>query len=211
MKSQVPLAGVGALAFGVLTWVAFILANPPGGNYKASDMADYIAKGHRPSVFISVYLMLLASVGLLLALARMRDAIADGQRRSFFWGLSVVTVTAWMAGYALVVTPSTALAFSSGDLKTLDPSLVYTLSEGGWAMMYGAGGLMLGVALITFALRPVAVPAWVRWATLVGGIASLFAIAWFPMFVVYLWAIVIGLWLLVAGRERATEPTVQTA
>lgn len=211
MKGQATLAGVGALAFGVLTWVAFIVANPPGGSYKASDMADYIAKGHRASVFISVYLMLIAAVGLLLALARLRDAIADGPRRSFFWGLSVVAVASWMAGYAVVVTPSTALAFSSGDLKTLDPSLVYTLSEGGWAMMYGAGGLMLGVALITFALKPVAVPAWVRWVTLVGGIASLFAIAWFPMFVVYLWAIVVGIWLLVSSRVRAASPTLQTA
>jgi hypothetical protein len=211
LKSQAMLAGVGALAFGVITWVAFMIANPPGGNYKASDMASYIAKGHRPSVFISVYLMLLATVGLLLALARLRDAIEPGARRSFFWGLSIAAATSWMAGYALVVTPSTALAFSSGDLKTLDPSLVYTLAEGGWAMMYGAGGLMLGVALITFALRPVAVPAWVRWVTLVGGVASFAAIAWFPMFLVYIWAIVIGLWFLVADRERAAEPTLQAA
>lgn len=207
LKAQALLAGAGALAFGVITWVAFIVANPPGGNYSASDAADYIAKGHRPAVFISLYLTLIAAVGLLLALARLRDAIEAGARRSFFWGLSIAAVAAWMTGYALVATPSVALAFSGGHLKSLDPTVVYTVSEGGWALMYGAGGLMLGVALVTFAVRPVAVASWVRWTTLVGGIASLLAIAWFPMFLVYLWAIVIGIWLLVSTRqpEAVTE------
>jgi hypothetical protein len=77
--------------------------------------------------------------------------------------------------------------------------------------MYGAGGMLLGCALITFAAGPVAVPGWVRWSTLVAGIAGLAAIAWFPFFVVYVWAIVLGLWLLVADRGHATAPAVQTA
>ena len=177
-------AGVGALAFGILSWVAFIVANPPGGTYKASDVADYLAKGHRPAVFGSVYLMLLASVGLLLLLARLKDAIPAGGRASTFGSLSTAVVVAWMAGWALVVTPSTALAFSGGKLSTLDPTVAYVLAEGGWALAYGAAGLLLGAALVTFAAGPVAVPAWVRWTTLVAGIASLAALAWFPFFLV---------------------------
>ncbi len=34
------LAGIGALAFAVLPIVGLILANDPGGTYKASDVAD---------------------------------------------------------------------------------------------------------------------------------------------------------------------------
>jgi hypothetical protein len=201
-------AGVGALAFGILTWVAFVIANPPGGDYKVSDVADYLAKGHRPAVFISVYVMLLSAVGLLLLLSRLRDALPAGARATTFWALGIAVVTAWFAGYALVVTPTTALAFSGGKLSTLDPTVAYAIAEGGWALMYGAAALLLGVALILFAAGPVGVPPWVRWSTLVAGIASIAGLAWFPFFLVYLWAIVLGVWLLVAGREPAVPSSV---
>jgi hypothetical protein len=71
--------------------------------------------------------------------------------------------------------------------------------------MYGAGGLLLGCALVTWAVGPVALPAWVRWSTLVAGIAGLAAIAWFPFFLVYLWAIVIGVALIVIELRQAPE------
>ena len=48
-----------------------------------------------------------------------------------------------------------------------------------------------------------------RWSTLVAGIAALAGIAWFPFFLVYIWAIVVGAWLIVADREPA--PVAQTA
>lgn len=210
MKPQAMLAGVGALAFGILSFVAFVIANPPGGSYKASDMADFVAKGHRPAVFVSVYVMLLAGAGLLLALARLRDLI-DGQRASLFWGFGIGAAAAWVIGYAVVISPAAALAFSSGDLSTLPPTLVYTVSEAGWAVMYGGGGLLLGCALVTFAAGRVSVAAWLRWFTAVAGVASLAGIAWFPLFVVYLWAIALGIWLLLAGREHVAIPSAQQA
>ena len=111
--NQTRLAGVGGLAFGILAFVALIVASPPGGNYKASDVTSFLAKGHRPAVFISVYLMLIAVAGLLLLLARLRTTI-EGSRGSLFWAFSVASATAWFAGYLLVAGPSTALAFSGG-------------------------------------------------------------------------------------------------
>jgi hypothetical protein len=196
------LAGVGALAFGILAFVAMMIANPPGGNYKVSDVTSFIAKGHRPAIFLSLYLMLLAAAGLLLFLARLRDAIAPGARVSIFWGFSVAATAAWVIGYAIVVSPSIALAFSGGKLTTLSPPVAYTLAEAGWAVMYGAGGLLLGCALVTFVSGPVTVPAWVRWTTAVTAVAALAAIAWFPFFLVYIWAVVLGIWALVAGQEE---------
>jgi hypothetical protein len=102
-----------------------------------------------------------------------------------------------------------ALAFSGGHPFTLTSGTVYTFCEAGFAVMYGAGGVLLGAALIAFAAGPVAAPSWVRWSTLVAGIAGLAALAWFPFFLVYIWAIVVGAWLIVADREPAAVP--QTA
>jgi len=205
MQRRSLVAGIGAVAFGILPIVAFMVGNPPGGNYKASDIADFLAKGHRPAVFVSLYLVLLSGVGLLFLLARLRESIGDGERAPLFWGFSVAAVGAWLAGYAVGISPSVALAFSGGKLHTLSAPVAYTFSEAGWAIMYGAGGLLLGCALVTWAVGPVALPAWVRWSTLVAGIAGLAAIAWFPFFLVYLWAIVIGVALIVIELRQAPE------
>lgn len=205
MQRRSLVAGIGAVAFGVLPIVAFMVGNPPGGNYKASDIADFLAKGHRPAVFVSLYLVLLSGVGLLFLLARLRESIGDGERAPLFWGFSVAAVGAWLAGYAVGISPSVALAFSGGKLHTLSAPVAYTFSEAGWAIMYGAGGLLLGCALVTWAVGPVPLPAWVRWSTLVAGIAGLAAIAWFPFFLVYLWAIVIGVALIVIELRHAPE------
>ena len=210
--NQTRLAGIGGLAFGILAFVALIIASPPGGDYKASDVTSFLAKGHRPAVFVSVYVMLLAVAGLVLLLARLRTTI-EGSPGSLFWAFSVASATAWFAGYLLVGAPATALAFSGGKLGTnsISPQVAYVLTESGWAVMYGAGGILLGAALVTLVVGRVRLPAWVRWSTAVAGVAALAAIAWFPFFLVYLWAIVLGLWTLVAAPPEAPRTAVQTA
>lgn len=199
-------AGIGALAFGILPFVGFMIANPPGGSYSVSNTIDYVAKGHRVSVFASVYFLLASAVGLVLLLTRLREAIGGGSRASIFNALGVAAVASWVAGYAMVVGVPAAIAFGGSSKLVLTHGVVYTFAEVGWAVMYGAGGTLLGCALIAFASGPVAVPAWVRWTTLAAGIAGLAALAWFPFFVVYVWAIALGLWLLLSpAASRAPE------
>jgi MFS family permease len=211
VRSRSLLAGVGGLAFGIVTFAGFMVANPPGGDYSVSTIVDYTAKGHRASVFLSLYLVLIGAVGLVLLVARLRDAVTDGRRASLFWALGVAAATAWVAGYALVVSVPAAYAFGGGKDLVLTNGVVYAFAEAGWAVMYGAGGILLGCALVTFAAGPVAVPSWVRWATLVAGVCGIAGLAWFPFFVVYLWAIVLGLWTLVADRAEAPRPVSQPA
>ena len=47
------------------------------------------------------------------------------------------------------------------------------------------------------------------WSTLVAGIAALAGLAWFPLFLVYLWAIVVGI-ALVAIEWRQSAQAVST-
>jgi hypothetical protein len=141
--------------------VAFGITNPPGGSYSASDIADFVSKGHRTSVFLSVYVVLLSGIGLALLLARLRDAV-EGSRRPLFWGLGMASVASWVVGYALVVAAPVARAFGGASHVTLTPATIYTFSEAGFAVMFGAGGLLLGCALVVFAIGRVAEPAWVR-------------------------------------------------
>ncbi len=206
--SRGQVAGVGALAFGVLTFVAVVLESAPGGTFKTSHVADFVKSGHRPVVFVATYLALLGIVGLGLLLAWLREGIADGSRSSIFWMLSVAGVGTWIAGWGVGAAVPMVMGYG-GKQVTLSPTVTYALATGGWAVMAG-GAALIGFALLALTLAPSALPSWVRWATLVAGIAALAAYAWFPFFLFYIWAVVIGLWLLVSQRSRAPQPAAST-
>jgi len=202
--TQGRIAGLGGVAFGILAFAAVQIGNGPGGNYSASDVAKFVERGHRPAAFASVYLLWLAVVGLLLLLARLRVAIADKKRASIFWALSVAGAAVWVVGWALGLTVPIAMAYG-GKGVVIPSGVIYLMSAGGWVVA-AAGAVLVGCALLALTLGPSALPAWVRWFTLVAALAAVTAIAWFPFFLFYLWAIVIGLWLLVAERGTTLTP-----
>ena len=211
MRSRSALAGVGSIAFSVLTIVGLALANPPGGTYKASDAAKYVAKGHHVAVFASVYVLLLAVLGLLLLLAYLRDLLSaapDGERVArIFWAMGIGAATSFAVGWAIVLGNAIAHAFG-GSGVVVDPAVTYLASELGFSVVFGPAAILLGFALITFVIGGRAlVPAWLRWSTLVAGVAGIVSLAFFPAVLVLLWGIVMGIWLLVPSRG----PAVATA
>jgi hypothetical protein len=211
MRSRSALAGVGSIAFSVLTIVGLALANPPGGTYKASDAVKYVAKGHHVAVFASVYVLLLAVLGLLLLLAYLRDLLSaapDGERVArIFWAMGIGAATSFAIGWAIVLGNAIAHAFG-GSGVVVDPAVTYLASELGFSVVFGPAAILLGFALIAFVIGGRAlVPAWLRWSTLVAGVAGVVSLAFFPAALVLLWGIVMGIWLLVPSRG----PAVATA
>ena len=211
MRSRSALAGVGSIAFSVLTIVGLALANPPGGTYKASDAVKYVAKGHHVAVFASVYVLLLAVLGLLFLLAYLRDLLSaapDGERVArIFWAMGIGAATSFAIGWAIVLGNAIAHAFG-GSGVVVDPAVTYLASELGFSVVFGPAAILLGFALITFMIGGRAlVPAWLRWSTLVAGVAGIVSLAFFPAVLVLLWGIVMGIWLLVPSRG----PAVATA
>ena len=211
MRSRSALAGVGSIAFSVLTIVGLALANPPGGTYKASDAAKYVAKGHHVAVFASVYVLLLAVLGLLLLLAYLRDLLSaapNGERVArIFWAMGIGAATSFAIGWAIVLGNAIAHAFG-GSGVVVDPAVTYLASELGFSVVFGPAAILLGFALIAFVIGGRAlVPAWLRWSTLVAGVAGVVSLAFFPAALVLLWGIVMGIWLLVPSRG----PAVATA
>jgi hypothetical protein len=211
MRSRSALAGVGSIAFSVLTIVGLALANPPGGTYRASDAVKYVAKGHHVAVFASVYVLLLAVLGLLLLLAYLRDLLSaapDGERVArIFWAMGIGAATSFAIGWAIVLGNAIAHAFG-GSGVVVDPAVTYLASELGFSVVFGPAAILLGFALIAFVIGGRAlVPAWLRWSTLVAGGAGIVSLAFFPAALVLLWGIVMGIWLLVPSRG----PAVATA
>jgi hypothetical protein len=192
MSNTSRLGGIGGIAFGVLTFVAFVLASPPGGSYTESSVTDFVANGHRTAVIVSLYLMLFAVVGLLAMLRELT-------RGSLASALGVMGAAGIAIGWGLGMTPALAMAY--GGNTSIDPKVGYTISEGGFVMLCGVGGVLLGLALIVIALR---MRGWVRWFTGVVGVLGLASPAWFPFFALVLGSIVLGIWLLTARREPTT-------
>ena len=208
MRSRSALAGIGSIAFSVLTIVGLALANPPGGTYKASDAVKYVAKGHHVAVFASVYVLLLAVLGLLLLLAYLRDLLSaapDGERMArIFWAMGIGAATSFAVGWAIVLGNAIAHAFG-GSGVVVDPAVTYLATELGFSVVFGPAAILLGFALIAFVVGVrTLVPTWLRWSTLVAGLAGVVSLAFFPAALVLLWGIVMGIWLLVPGRAPAT-------
>ena len=208
IRSRSALAGVGSIAFSVLTIVGLALANPPGGTYKASDAEKYVTKGHHVALFASVYVLLLAVLGLLLLLAYLRDLLSaapDGERMArIFWAMGIGAATSFAVGWAIVLGNAIAHAFG-GSGVVVDPTVTYLASELGFSVVFGPAAILLGFALIAFVVGArTLVPTWLRWSTLVAGLAGVVSLAFFPAALVLLWGIVMGIWLLVPGRAPAT-------
>ena len=56
------IAGIGSLAFSVLSLTASTLVNNPGGGYTESAVTDYLAASHFPVVLLSLCMGLLLSL-----------------------------------------------------------------------------------------------------------------------------------------------------
>jgi hypothetical protein len=198
------VAGIGAIAFGVLTFVGELLASAPGGGYSASDVRDFVASGHRPLVLVSLYLVMLATIGLVCLLDGLRSevpSLATNPLGRVFWGLGVAAAACFAAGWALEDTPSLARLFGGGSAG-IPSTVAYTISQAGAVVIFGPAFFLLGAALVVigFSARP-PFPVWVRWATVVACIAGLVAVAFLPHFLVLLWAVVVGIWLLIGHRD----------
>lgn len=211
MRKGSTVAGIGGIAFGLLFFLAFLFAGPIGGTYKAADVADYLARGHRVAVIVSAYLMLLGLFGLICLLARLRDLSGAGiggfASGRIFWGTGLAAASSFAVGWLVTISPPLARLYGGKSLS-IDPPLAYTIAETGGVILFGAGGVLLALALITFVLGSgAALPAWLRWFTLVVGVIGLASPAFFPFFLLLIWGLVTGIWLLTSDSREPRERT----
>jgi hypothetical protein len=208
------LAGVGGIAFGVLTVVAMVVVGAPGGSYAEADAAAYVKIGHFPLVVLSGYVAVLAVVGLICLLAYLRQVIAAEPDRSLaasiFWGTGLASAASFTVGWGLVTGIALAAAEggTGGSVPSVPPANTYVLSDTFLNVIFGSGAIMLGFAMIALMLGSRgALPGWVRWVSVVAGVLALTAPFFFSAPAVPIWGIVIGVWLLVARPS----PAIRTA
>jgi hypothetical protein len=196
-------AGVGAIAFGVLTVVG-TLGGAPGGKYDEPTVAQYVSIGHFPIVVITGYLALLGVVGLICALAYLHELInaTDKLTAGIFWGVGLASAVSFAVAWGLVTGVALAPAEGGSGAAIAHP-VTYVLSDAGLNVLFGSGGVLLGVALITLMLGTRnLLPSWLQWVTLVAGVLAIGAPFFFPALAIPLWAVIFGIWLLAGSAAR---------
>jgi hypothetical protein len=206
------LGGVGGIAFGVLTVIAFVLGGAPGGNYIDSDVANYVGIGHFPTVIVTGYLAVLGVLGLICLLAYLREVIgAEPDRRiaaNIFWGSGLASAASFAVGWGLLSGIAVAAA-EGGSGASVPHSVTYVLSDTMINVLFGSGAILLGFALIALMVGARrSLPNWVRWVSLIAGVLAVTAPFYFAAPAVPLWGIVVGVWLIAtrgsSGRARQT-------
>jgi hypothetical protein len=186
-----------------------ILAAPPGGNYSAQDLRDFVAEGHRTAVVVGLVLSLIGVLGLLVLVTHLRRVIAGrGRDADLVWGIGLLSVAGFAIGSVLIdVVP---LGLANGGHRIPD-AVTYMLTQAGFAAGWGVGGTFLAVALLVWAAGAQgAVPSWLRWFAIAAGVIGLFSLAFFPFFILLVWALVAGIWLLVSGPSDARGEEIFT-
>ena len=218
IKRDRRVAGAGGIAFAVALVVGFTFFGPRGGFYAAAAVASFV--GQSPTnIVISVYLFAASTFGLLSVMLYLSETsfVADRHAR-VFWGMSLLAAGTFLVGWGLYFAPSIALLSGA---PAIDPTISYTFTSAGLVVLFGVGGLLLGAALLVLARRGAALPMWVRAFNGVAGLAAFSSWAfilvshwspnqWLPVpfYLVVLWGLVIGIWLLVSSpRPASTPPT----
>lgn len=190
------------MAFGVLTVVG-TLGGSPGGSYDETTVVEYVKGSHFPIVVLTGYLAILGVVGLICLLAYLRDLISQEPNRQLaagiFWGTGLAAAASFAVSWGLVTGIAVAAA-EGGNTASIPHPVTYVISDASLNVLFGSGGILLGVALIALFLSTSGrLPSWLRWVTLIAGILAIGAPFFFPAFAIPLWGIVIGVWLLLTG------------
>jgi hypothetical protein len=193
-------AGLVLLAYAIGTPVAFLGIGAPGGDYEDSTVSDFVSSGHRVPAIALAYLGAFAALGLLPFAARMRSELRSGG--DVFWGLSVAATSASVVGWFMLGGIPVVFAEGGTALAGLPHDVVYALSEVSILVAVCASSFLVGAAALVLAARG-PLPGGLRVFTVVGGVCGLLAAFYFPIFLFWLWAVVLGGWSAASGSRGA--------
>jgi hypothetical protein len=198
-------AGLGLLAYGIATPVAFMAIGSPGGDYDDRTVTEYVASGHWVTAFVLAYVGAFAALGLMAFARRMRHQV--GAAGDLLWGLVVAGTGAAVVGWFMVGGVAVSMAEGGSALTSLPHPVVYLLSEISNLVAVCASAFLIGCAALVLGARST-LPRSLRVFTTVAGVCGILGPVFFPLFLFWLWAIVTGAWL-AASRSGSDESAVR--
>jgi len=208
METTRRAAGFGLLAYGIGTPVAFMNIGSPGGDYSDPTVATYMSSGHWATAIGLAYLGAVAALGLLVFANRMRNELRSAG--DLLWGLAVGGTAAAVVGWFLIGGIAVAFAEGGQSLAAVPHPVVYLVSVVSNLVAVCSTAFFVGAAALVLAAKA-ALPPWLRIASYVAGTGGLLAAFFFPIFLLWLWAITFGIWAVTAdARTTQQRTTAQT-
>jgi hypothetical protein len=205
MNTSRRTAGLGLLAYGLATPIAFMTIGSPGGDFSDADVTGYISSGHWANAFGLAYLGAFAALGLLVFARRMRHEL--GSAGDLFWGLSVAGTAAAVAGWFMAGGIAVAFAEGGDPLTAVPHPVIYLISEIANLVAICASAFLVGVAALVLGARS-SLPMGLRVLSFIGGVSGILAAVYFPLPLYFLWAIVVGGWA-IASPARVSAPVAR--
>jgi hypothetical protein len=193
-------AGLGLIAYGLGTAIAFMSTDSPGGSYEANKIAAYADTGRWPVAALLGYLGAFAAIGLLVFANRMRHELGD--RGDMFWALSIAGTAAAVVGWFLVTAIPIAYGEGGSAVTAVPHPVLYMASEMSNLVAVCASAFFVGAAVIVMASRAT-MSAPLRVVSHAAGACGVLAAFFFPLFLFWLWAIGFGVR---TARQPLAEP-----
>ena len=189
--------------------VGFTFFGPKGGHYSATEIANFVGQS-ATALIVSVYLLIVSIVGLIVLMGHMSNTwVGAGRQGWVTWSASLAAGCSFLIGWGFYLAVPTSLLAGG---PAIDQAISYALMSAGMIVLFGVGGMLVGIALITLAAAGTAAPTWVRAFTGLTGLAALsswaflLATGWSPnqwlpgpFYLVVLWGLGIGVWLFVSS------------
>lgn len=204
---------VSGILFVVLFLVGFALSGDSGDS-PAEMTSFYTDSGNQTKQLAAYFLFLAAMLAFLWFLGTLRAELLRAEG-----GDAPLTAVAFASGMSFVVLMIAGLtlfsspAFMASDDKfQFNPNTADFVLDAGYGLFVAAlvlsSLLLLAVALIAYRSR--FMPIWVAWVSIPAGIALLFSLFFFPVFVLLLWVLIVSVVMLLRAWRpaRTPEPTV---
>jgi hypothetical protein len=186
----------------VVLWaVAFAFGSRSPDTSSTSDAkitSWFASSSHQNEQMIAFFLFLagaLCFVGFLAAL-RERLADAEGPRPricQLAFGSGLVSASLWILSVVLLTGPAfTASDGSAADVTADTYRVLGTMGFVSWVAATAVGAVTVW-ATSAIALRTGVLPRWLAWVGIVFGVVQLAAVLFFPIFIFWLWILVVSL------------------
>jgi len=195
-----PLSG----ALFVALWVAAYLVL--GGTVEDSTpdaeiLAYFGDKGQRDREFITLVLLVVASLPFVVFLSVLRERLAHAEGGAGIWTMAafaagLVSTALWAVAAALFVVPS--MTTGANDEFEFDMDTFNSFAGAGYLVWSGAGMMMSVLVLATsiLGIRAGVIPGWLSWVGFAVALGLLAAFLVIPVIFMLVWllAVSIALW-----------------
>ena len=186
----------------LLFLVAFIVAPGDLGDTDEEILAYYADSGNRAGEIAAFFLITVGVLCFLLFLSTLRNRLRSVEPEpkslsALAFGAGVTSAALLIGAISLLVGTSAAVGETSEFV--VDPNLARFAKNAGYLLFVASIMVMsLPVAATSvLALRTPVLPKWLGWLGLFVALVLLFAVFFFPLFVLWAWVLVVSVLLIV--------------